>query len=130
MADNSFQIRLDSIASADALRIMREFPKKMEEVNEVSLFRIGQDVRSEAGTIAPYKTGNLRRSLTSIADKNAIFEQRKNIIEVGSNLKYARAQEFGYGRIRAKKFLTKAIEGQKSGKASRIFSEEIKSVIK
>ncbi len=130
MANNGFRIRLDRKASERALRLIHQFPKEMQEANKIALFRIGTDVRSDAGTLAPYKTGTLRRSLTNNSDKDAIFEQKKNKIEVGSNLVYARTQEFGRGNIRARKFLTKALEKMIRGGAAKIYSEEIDTIIK
>lgn len=128
MAD-AFRIQLDKKASREALELMQKFPKKMQEVNDISLFRVGQDVRSEAGGLAPYKTGTLRRSLTSASDSNAIFEQKKNKVEVGSNLIYARTQEFGRGNIPARRFMTKAFQWLMRGHAEKVFAEEIETII-
>jgi len=130
MAQGGFHISLDRIASKDALRLLETFPDKMSEANEIALFRIGQDVRSDAGTMAPYKTGNLRRSLTDAFDKEAIFNEKRNKVEIGSKLVYARTQEFGRGGIKARLFLTKAMEKQIKGEAEKTFSEEIETVIK
>lgn len=130
MAQKGFRISLDRLASKDALELMEKFPELMQKANRIALFRIGQDVRSDAGTLAPYKTGTLRRSLTNHNDNNAIFEQKRNFVEVGSNLVYARTQEFGRGNIPARFFLTKALNKQIRGEAEKTFSEEIDSMIK
>lgn len=51
-----------------------------------SLWQSAQLVRNDAVDLAPFKTGNLRRSITEFATSNTI--------EVWSNLEYARIQEF------------------------------------
>ena len=108
-------------------------PQKVyEELNEISLFRIGQEVRSDAGVRAPVKTGTLRRSLTNRASKGAVFREKKNRVEVGSNLSYAMAQEYGNFKhtIGSRLFLTKAFQKQINGRAEKIYSEEFDNVIK
>jgi len=124
-----FRVSLDKQASRGALDLMKKFPKKMAEVNEIALFRIGQDVRSDAGDNAPYITGNLKRSLTSSSDSHAIFKQTKNKVEVGSNLAYANLIEFS-NRSKKRLFLTKAFKKMFSGSAEKIYREEIEDVLK
>ena len=51
-----------------------------------SLWQSAQLVRNDAVDLAPFKTGNLRRSITEFATSRTI--------EVWSNLEYARIQEF------------------------------------
>lgn len=127
MSNSPFSIRLDKIASKKALDFFKNFPQKMKEANEIALFRIGTEVRTDGATKAPFKSGTLRRSLTSRSDKDAIFEEKKNRVEVGTKLVYARAQEYGYKGIRAKKYMTQAMDTQKSGRAEKIFREEIET---
>lgn len=129
MANQPFKIKLDKAASKRAVELMRNFPDKMAEVNAISLFRIGTMVRSDGGKLAPYKTGTLRRSLTMPNHKNAIFKEKKNTVEVGTNLVYAAAQEFGYKNIKATRYLTRALQKQKDGKAAKIYSEELEDII-
>lgn len=130
MSDNVFSIKLDEVASKMALDLIEKFPEKMSKATEISLFRIGQEVRNDGGSFAPYKTGNLRRSLTNRTDKNAIFKEKKNQVEVGTNLIYARTQEYGRGNIPARRYMTKAMQKQSQGRGSKIFNEEITTVIK
>ena len=130
MANTPFRIKLDRNASKRAIDLMRDFPDKMAEVNAISLFRIGTQVRSDAGKAAPFKTGTLRRSLTMPNHKNAIFKEKKNSVEVGTNLVYAAAQNYGYRAIKATHYLTKALQKQKDGGAAKIYSEELDDIIK
>lgn len=51
-----------------------------------SLWQSAQLVRNDAVDLAPFKTGNLRRSITEFATSRTI--------EVWSNLEYARIHEF------------------------------------
>jgi HK97 gp10 family phage protein len=129
MTNKPFRIFLDRMASKKAFDFMQKFPEKMQQANSIALFRIGTQVRSDAGKKAPFKTGTLRRSLTMPNDRNAIFKERKNEVEVGTNLVYARAQEFGYKNIRARRFLSKAIQIQKDGRGEQIFNQEINAII-
>lgn len=129
MTEKQFSISLDKVASKEALEFIRKFPEKMKEVNEISLFRIGAEVRSMGGRLAPFKTGNLRRSLTAV-NSDSIFEEKKNQVVVGTKLVYARAQEYGYKRIPAKRYMTKAMDKQKSGRGEEIFRQELKTISK
>jgi len=74
------------------------------------LFRAGQDVKTKASELAPYKSGDLRRSIST--DPNSV-SLVKDKISIGSNLVYARIQDQG-GVIKPKrkKYLRFKIGGQ------------------
>lgn len=127
---------------------MNASPDKISGAIKTSLRRCGDQLRNDAAQNAPYKTGNLRRSITLEAtDRMAI---------VGTNLVYARIQDEG-GVITPKKakylrfqiggkwytkkqvtipkyrgvgYLTPAFEKLVRGDAEKIFIEEISNAIK
>jgi hypothetical protein len=127
MADN-FTIRLDKIASKEALNFMEKFPHKMEEATEIALFRIGQEARNDAGDKAPYKKGNLMRSITTNNWDGSIYQKKRNQVQVGTKLDYAAFQEY---RNKTKSgFFRKAVDKQINGRAEQIYSQEIETVLK
>ena len=89
---------------------IKKMPGKLAEANAIALFRIGQDMKTEAVTNAPFKSGDLRRSI------HAYPMMPKDFVVVGTNLKYARIQDLG-GTIRPVrvKFLTIPIKGVRGG---------------
>lgn len=67
-----------------------------------------QIIRNGAAERAPYKTGNLRRS---IKEERADESTSTSIIyNVGTNVVYAPAQEFGYQHIPARPYLRPALD--------------------
>lgn len=123
-------------------------PKAFTKAVKTGLLRIGLDVRSNAGSKAPYLSGTLRRSLTSKNHSDAIYEHSSNgrtqSVAVGSNLAYARIQDKGgrtgrggkgkRGRQGATKiagtgFLTKSFNQMKNGPGSKIMDQEIEAAI-
>ena len=129
MAKNGFSLRLDKIASKEALDFMSEFPDLMGEVSEIALFRIANELRNDAGERAPYITGTLKRSLTT-KQRGGFFKESKNRVETGTNLVYARSAEHRARSSARRFFFKKAYEKQKAGRAEKIFKEEIDSIIK
>ena len=142
------KIELNQNLSAKFIDFAKNGAMRNAKAITTALRRCGDQLRNDAGTLAPYKTGNLRRSLTMLpvgTDK----------VIVGTNLDYARIQDLG-GEIRAKNadYLTFKINGQwvkvkkvkipkyrgegyltpafkklVDGDAQRIFTEEIERAI-
>ena len=142
------KIKIDGVSQRKVERFVAEQPKAFSKAVKVGLLRMGLEVRNQAGENAPYLSGNLRRSLTSKSAKGAIYEYSRKGLEqsvaVGSNLVYARIQEFGgrTGRggkggrgkrgatiIRARQFLTPAFERMEKGRGSKILGQEIEAAI-
>ena len=142
------KFEIDKKVSAQFLRVMKEAPLKAKKAFEIGLRRCGDQMRNEAGANAPYKTGNLKRSITLRVEgvQRAI---------VGTNLVYARIHDQG-GEISAKNakyltfkvggkwvrvkrvrikpvngkgYLTPAFNKLVEGDAEKIFTEEIKKAI-
>lgn len=84
-------------------------PMKLQKATQVALFRIGNEMRNKSIQLAPRKSGQLRRSIQM--KPSSVFSL-KDRISVGSNLKYARMQDFG-GVITPKsgRFLTIPLGG-------------------
>lgn len=103
-------------------------PQAIDKAIQTALFRIGTEVQGEAGTLAPYKTGNLRRSITSKVERK--------LVRIGSKLVYSRIQDKGgrAGRnhsvtIKGNRYLSSTYEKYTDGgKAEKIFKEEIDKV--
>lgn len=152
------KITLNKAASEKLRRMLREAPDKVQNAVSVALFRCGNDMRNRAIDLSPYKTGNLRRSMT--------MQLGAKQVKVGTNLVYARIHDEGgtlpartilsrNGRflrfvvggkvVFAKKvrqparyqkpykgrgYLTPAFNEMVKGDAQKIFSEEIEAVLK
>ena len=102
---------------------------KFQSAIDMALKRIGDAMEGAAKRIAPYKTGNLRRSITST--------QSRKSVTTGTDLIYAAIQEFGglagknkSAKIPAHPYLRPALAEQKAGKAIDIITEEIKRILK
>ena len=105
-------------------------PQKLEWTLAVAFTDIALKMHGDAGTNAPYKTGDLRRSLNWKADA---MEAR-----VGSNLEYARIHDLGgmagrNRRVRIPKYkgrgyLTPAFNVMKNGEAIKIIENHLKKV--
>lgn len=130
MAEKMFSISLDRIASKKALDLMERFPEKMGKANNISLFRIGTRLRSDAGVNAPYRTGNLRRSLTT-SNSDSLFKKMNGRVEVGSNLRYASIVEFKAGFSKKWLYMTRALKTLIAKRyPEKVYSEEIDYIIK
>lgn len=99
----------------------------IEGAIHTGLTRIGLEMHDDAGTNAPFDTGNLRRSITAKVTKRQV--------KVGSNLVYARIHDKGgvTGRgyrvkIAAKRYLTGAFEKMQAGRAIEILQDELDRV--
>ena len=119
-------------------------PRLVTKVKQKALFRIGVEGAGQAGEKAPYRTGNLRRSLTwqtkttwdesysgfvgnvprLVTPQKANLITIKDTVYIGSNLKYAKKMEYTH-RTR-KHFLKKVYDKLKQGGAIKIFNEELK----
>lgn len=115
MAD--VEIRLNESASKDFLELMELGPAMVEDVVNISLERIGQEMRNDAAEMAPYKTGTLKRSITS-------KRRGSSGVAVGTDLKYARIHDQGgnIGPIVPKK--AKALRFKINGKV--VFAKKVK----
>lgn len=142
------KLELDKQVSAKLLKIMKDAPKESKKAFTIGMRRVGDELRNRASAAAPYKTGNLKRSIT-------ISEASSTHVTVGTNLVYARIHDLG-GDIEPKKgkylrfkiggrwvsvkhvrinpykgkgYLTPAFDEMVHGKAAEILTEEIQKVI-
>lgn len=83
-----------------------EFVSNLDELDDImriaigfGLDAIGQDAASTAAKKAPYDTGALRNSIGNATDREELIEY------IGTNIPYAKYQEFGTSRIKGKHFL-------------------------
>lgn len=83
-----------------------EFKSNLDELNDmvklgigIGLDAVGRDAASTAASKAPYKTGTLRNSISNATDRAELIEY------IGTNVPYAKWQEFGTRYIRGKHFL-------------------------
>ena len=95
----------------------------------VAVFRTSREMRNEAAKNAPYKKGDLRRSVT--------VEHKKLTAKVGSNKVYARIQDLGgqAGRglkatIKGNKYLTNAFKKATEKTLPKYIKQEIKRLTK
>lgn len=100
-------ISINKAVSAKFLNMMKNAPSKSKKATGIALRRCGDELRNDAVKNAPYKTGNLRRSITMEPGLPTSH------VTVGSNLVYARIHDVG-GDIEAKsaKYLTFKVNGQ------------------
>lgn len=143
------KITLNPRQSAEFNRLFKQAPLKVSQGIKAGLRRCGDQMRNEAGTDAPYDTGNLKRSITM-----KMYGDKK--VVVGSNLVYARIHDEGgviypkrkkflyfqiggkwvaAKKVRIKKYkgrgyLTPAFEKLAGGDAAKIFTEEINRLLK
>lgn len=103
-------------------------PAHFQKAIDIALKRIGFEVERGAKIDAPYKTGNLRRSIRS--------EQSKTDVTTGTNLVYAAIHEFGGNtgrghrvRIQARPYLTPQLKIQQEGRAIDILTDEINRIL-
>jgi len=86
------------------------------------LILAGDTVRDSAKENAPFKTGTLRDSI--IRSEKLYIEENMSVI-IGTNVHYARYQEFGTVYIPAKFFLTRAVT-ENEEKLKKIFAKKMK----
>lgn len=101
---------------------------KTKKAIDIAFRRIGDAMELKAKTLAPWKMGNLRRSIKT--------QQSKDSVTTGTDVIYARIQEFGgaAGRghktiIKGKPYMTPALQEQKDGMAIQIITEEINKTL-
>lgn len=93
----------------------------VENALERGLLKASLIVESQAVVLSPYDTGRLRQSITHRVVRNGSIVEG----QVGTNVEYAAAQEFGVpGRNRAQPFLGPALR-QKRGQILQIITREI-----
>lgn len=126
-----FKIKVDEAVSKDLIEKVNNAPRLFSKALNVGLTRIGNKMRNGSGGLAPYKTGNLRRSIT-VTPRNPVLQ-----VKVGSNLKYARIQDLGgmagrnrTAKIKGNRYLTSQYDKMKQGEAVRIIREEIEAKFK
>lgn len=74
---------------------MKESPEKMNKAVKIGLRRCFDQLRNDAATMAPYKSGNLKRSISGEAGTKSVTKLYANKAIVGTNLKYARIHDQG-----------------------------------
>jgi HK97 gp10 family phage protein len=103
-----------------ALAGFEKMPGAIARNIEQWAYTVGSVVSTEAKSLAPVKTGALRGSIT--------FELRGMQVRVGSDLVYAKYQEFGTRYIKPKYFLRGAYERKKefvTALAQKMFVEAV-----
>jgi len=103
-------------------------PQNFQKGVDAALLRIGLEMQRDSSELAPYKTGNLRRSIV-------IGERTPTEVQVGTDLEYAMIHEYGgttkYGGvIKERKYMRTAFENQQNGRAQSILEEEINRYLK
>lgn len=135
--------------SAKFLKIMKESPEKSKKAIEIGLRRCGDQLRNDAGKNAPYKTGNLRRSITRemvgstkvivgsnleyarIHDEGGdIFPKTKKYLHFPVNGRWVRVKKVHIPKYQGKGYLTPAFNKLVDGDAEKIFMDEIQRAIK
>lgn len=119
--------------SAEAKTILKELKKMPEVLIDVLRLSVDQGalmIQNKAKELAPYKTGNLRRSITRTTLDDGLTQA------IGTNLVYARIQEFGgmagrglRSKIPAQPYLNPAAE-QSENAIMDIFERNITNAIK
>ena len=108
----------------DAKRVMNlfgQFPVKAKQAIENSLRQSALLVQNRAKINAPYKTGNLRRSITHELDKGVSAK-------VGTDVVYARMREFNTRRL-PEGYLRPALSNSKN-EIKEIFEKNISKITK
>lgn len=82
---------------------LKDVMVNLQKAIEKSAEEIGQLGAAHAQSIAPVDTGQLRRSISYVADKNQVV--------IGSDVEYSAAVEFGTSKKREQPYLRPAIEG-------------------
>ena len=125
------RIRLEKKSEKRVNKFFDDQPREFKRFLKISLSRIGEDALAKAKTKAPIKTGTLRRSLGRRGVDNVFnFSQEGHNLglEIGTNVFYARAQEFGAKGIRPKLYFTRAMK-QMRREGKKIMLNELKSVL-
>lgn len=84
------KLTIDAATSARFEKVLTEAPERVKAACGIIVLRLANEIRNEAGTLAPYKSGNLRRSLTAQPVGND-----KTKYAVGTNLVYAEIHDKG-----------------------------------
>lgn len=91
--------------------------KQFRNVIELSLFRIGQEMASEAKRLSPIKTGTLRRSID--------IDLQKDSVRVGTDTVYARILDQG-GTIKAHTIYPKTAKALRFyGESGLVFAKRV-----
>jgi len=103
-------------------RVISKYPKQLDNATSIALRRMGQEVRSDAVSWAPVKTGDLSRSILMSP------QFPKTRVTVGTNKPDARIQDLG-GTIRPKRaqYLTIPLGGTRGSIRSHTGGFFIKS---
>lgn len=81
------KFELNEALNAQIEQALAKSPAGLKKALELSFFSIGNDMATEARNLAPYKTGNLRGSITVDTNTERAI--------VGTNLVYARIHDVG-----------------------------------
>jgi len=95
----------------------KELPKKLEKLAQQYASKLGVAVgaaalivSNDAKSNAPYLTGNLRRSIHIEPDDSS---GERVVVKVGTDVEYARYQEFGTSTIPPHPYLRPALDQNK-----------------
>lgn len=103
---------------------LQRLPGQFDKATKKSLKQASLLVQGDAKKLAPYKTGNLRRSITHEVDLTTA--------RVGTDVDYARVQEFGRGGYAGANlgagYLRPALD-QNEQKISDIFTKNINNIL-
>ena len=94
-------------------KIQTDFEHKLGVATKAA----AKKVESDAKTLAPYKTGTLRRSITT---SDPIKSGGDVYCKVGTDVEYAPYQEYGTSRIPAHPYLHPALDANKGEIAEKI----------
>ncbi len=95
-----------------------DFTKLIKDAVQKSLTEAATIVEATAVTLAPYKTGTLRNSITKkVGNEYAI---------VGTNLDYAIYVEYGTAKMSARPFMRPALDNNRN-RIVKIFKKNIRS---
>ena len=102
MPEKPFELIIDDKRVS---KILKKYPEKAKAAVKKSLLESAIEVQNKAKKNAPYKSGNLRRSIT--------HEAKADFAKVGTNVVYAPVHEFGATIIpKTAKFLRFKVGGR------------------
>jgi HK97 gp10 family phage protein len=101
---NRVSIQLDKVQKDQLSRAINDAIKKAPQEVWDELVVTGLEIENDAKRLTPVQTGRLRSSIQNDRDK------RNLSVEIGSNVEYAPAVEFGTVKQRAQPYLQPAYE--------------------
>jgi len=85
-------VAFDGMSPADVADALRSLESELTDALEAAMEDIGARIRGAAADEAPVDTGRLQNSLEAVVESVGATLTR---VKVGSNLEYAKAQEYG-----------------------------------